>query len=165
MLVSVLHVVCMSIIPLRKTTSKILIFEITSVISKPRWGKIILKNINTEQFFASMMLKKKKNGNRKILNRSYCQKNSCWEGSFEGGPLWHFFEQLTITSWPKLNWFYGNSFVSYNFPMIMCWLNILFLYSTSKFPWWTIIQIITYKVFKTSIKFKNQKTNKQKKPK
>lgn len=113
MLVSALHVVCTSIIPLRKTASKLLIFEITGVISKPRWGKIILKNMNTEQFFVSMMLNKKKNGNRKILNRSHCQKNSCWEGSFEGGPLWHFFEQLTITSWPKLNWFYGNSFVFY----------------------------------------------------
>ena len=135
MLVSAIHVVCTSIIPLRKTASKLLILEITGVISKPRWGKIILKNMNTEQFFVSMMLNKKKNGNRKILNRSHCQKNSCWEGSFEGGPLWHFFEQLTITSWPKLNWFYGNSFVSYlavgdNFPMIMCWLTILFLYST-----------------------------------
>lgn len=36
MLVSVLHIVCMPIIPLRKTTSKILILEMTSVRSKPR---------------------------------------------------------------------------------------------------------------------------------
>lgn len=87
-LVSDLYVVRMLIIPLKETTLKMLILEIYRCDIKTKRGKMSSKNINTGQFFTSMMLKKKiKNGNRKILHRSHCQKNSCWEGSFKGGPL------------------------------------------------------------------------------
>lgn len=58
-------------------------------------GKITSKSINTEQFFTSVILKKK-NGDRKILNRSHCQKNSCWEGSFKGGSL-----DIFLNSWQQ----------------------------------------------------------------